>query len=521
MNTTVLRTLVMVLISSVMLTACPGVSPGPQPAPPPPVGPQPTPPTPPAPPAPPSPPVTPQPTPVGTVIGPVKTVTIGPEGGTLSSLDGQATLTVPAGALNAPTEISMQPIQNTAPGGIGTAYRFTPIIEFAQPATVTLEYTGGNPKLARVIVQKPDGFWASPARQTISEASVQADPPKKKVSARVKRLADLANADRFFLEPERADVRVGKSVQINVYDRFPDCQKLDCSDQPDDQLVPAIRTPIRDVFIWKINNSVVGSDTYGTVNGPLPFSSVTYTAPAKVPTPNPVVVTADILLDKWGDKGEVFLNSYVTIRDSGDWTGTFTLEFAGKEVLEEPYTITTETENASYNYRVINARYFHPEHGGSFDIEGTGKYHTSYDMNYSKIETIDCSELQKGKTRIDQAKRKSFASGSLFKKTNLNILARDEKAYAIEFTPPRIPFTGKGESWHFYKGPCNPFSDTPAGGTTTTDSTWGNSDHPLIHVEAMFDPSRPNELKGSRTYTERINGLPTTVTVTWDLRQEP
>jgi hypothetical protein len=93
------------------------------------------------------------------------TATIGANGGSLSTIDGVFTLTVPAGALAANTSISAQPITNTAPGGRGTAYRLSPEgLTFQKPVTLTFKYTDedfdrSNPQLGWIVTQNTDGSW--------------------------------------------------------------------------------------------------------------------------------------------------------------------------------------------------------------------------------------------------------------------------------------------------------------------------------------------------------------------------
>jgi hypothetical protein len=68
----------------------------------------------------------PVPTAVGTPDGAPTTETIGAAGGSIASSDGALTMNIPAGALASDTDITIQPVTNTAWGGIGTGYQFTP-----------------------------------------------------------------------------------------------------------------------------------------------------------------------------------------------------------------------------------------------------------------------------------------------------------------------------------------------------------------------------------------------------------
>ena len=53
-------------------------------------------------------------------------ITIGPEGGTINSSDGLLSVNIPQGALLSSTVISIQPVTNQAPLGLGNGYRLGP-----------------------------------------------------------------------------------------------------------------------------------------------------------------------------------------------------------------------------------------------------------------------------------------------------------------------------------------------------------------------------------------------------------
>ncbi len=73
----------------------------------------------------------------GTAQGTAITAIIGTTGGSLTSTDGRLTVTVPAGALTANTTISIQPISNEGPLGLGKGYRLSPEgITFQQPGNI-------------------------------------------------------------------------------------------------------------------------------------------------------------------------------------------------------------------------------------------------------------------------------------------------------------------------------------------------------------------------------------------------
>ncbi len=82
-------------------------------------------------------------TPIAPVLVAVpSSATIGLSGGSIRSADGRLILKVPAGALAASTTLSIEPIANTAPNAIGSAYALSPIgMVFARPAQLVLRYS--------------------------------------------------------------------------------------------------------------------------------------------------------------------------------------------------------------------------------------------------------------------------------------------------------------------------------------------------------------------------------------------
>lgn len=90
-------------------------------------------------------PLTGTPTPVGKPLGAPFTVTIGPAGGTLVTPDGKLSLTFPAGAISKETAITVQPVENTAPNGVGTSYHISPDnLTFDKPVTYDYIYKEGD-----------------------------------------------------------------------------------------------------------------------------------------------------------------------------------------------------------------------------------------------------------------------------------------------------------------------------------------------------------------------------------------
>ncbi len=110
-------------------------------------------------------PLVPTPTPVGAPLSETTATTLSAAGGTFASADGALTITVPAGAVAAPTELTITAIANTARGAVGSAFRLGPEgTTFTTPVTLTFKaperYPTGT-SIAGVGVESQDtaGYW--------------------------------------------------------------------------------------------------------------------------------------------------------------------------------------------------------------------------------------------------------------------------------------------------------------------------------------------------------------------------
>jgi hypothetical protein len=111
---------------------------------------------------------------VGIPVGISVTKTIGAAGGTLVSADSVVELNIPPGALSSDVNVSIQPVTNEAPGGIGLSYDFLPNgTVFSTPATATFHYlddslNGTLPELLWILYQDSSNAWvANPALQDL------------------------------------------------------------------------------------------------------------------------------------------------------------------------------------------------------------------------------------------------------------------------------------------------------------------------------------------------------------------
>lgn len=225
---------------------------------------------------------TPSPTPVGSAIGTLVTKSIGSAGGSIASDDGNIELIFPAGALAANTDISIQPISNNAPGGLGNAYRFLPEgAKFATAVTAKFHYTPNDlaeslADLMGIAFQDSAGIWYRTNNFTN-------DTLHKIISASLNHFSDWSAFEIMRLSPVSTFVKVNNSVNLEAV-------IVDIAGNDDDELAPIFKnsSPIK----WSANGILNGNSTVGTLTAIA--DDAVYTAPAKAPSDNPVAVSAEL-----------------------------------------------------------------------------------------------------------------------------------------------------------------------------------------------------------------------------------
>ncbi len=259
---------------------------------------------------------------------------IGAAGGTLTSGDGRLSVTIPEGALSGTTTVSIQPISNHAPLGLGVGYRLLPEgVIFTKPVKLTFGYddallAGAGEDFLWVITQNADKSWSAVLRSTVDKGA-------KTVTAETTHFSDWV-VGRFVdmtLAPGAGVVKVGQSINlaVTVFRRpedVPDDDELvplaPINAADEDELAPL--TPIVPgeerlmsfrVKNWTLNgtNAPV-SNTYGKL-APAKLTA-RYTAPDKRPQRAQVAVTAH--LEARSSDNRVMMNfmlvSNLTIIDS-------------------------------------------------------------------------------------------------------------------------------------------------------------------------------------------------------------
>jgi len=262
-------------------------------------------------------------------------------GGTLTSPDGQLTVTVPAGALSGATNLSITPIENTAPGGVGYAYDLEPNgTTFTQPVTLTYaprygqldEATSTYDNVA-VAFQHDDGTWEP-------LDAVTADVAHQRFSATTTHFTDFATLLLLNLHADKTALLSGQSTGLTV-------DSVSRLDGPfaGIRLGGQVALNITGTPSWMLNDSatlgVAGADGTLDVIG----NGGNYTAPSQDPTNNPERITVKYTADKGG---QVTLVSSIYVL-AHKYNLEFTLREAGACSAAQPAVAYSLDASATSN----------------------------------------------------------------------------------------------------------------------------------------------------------------------------
>jgi hypothetical protein len=231
---------------------------------------------------------------VGVLSGTVASKKIGAAGGTIASADNRVMLTIPAGALSKETEISIQPITNEAPNGLGLAYRFSPDgTTFEKPASLTFSYdlrevSANSPDAFRIATQGTDRHW-------YRTPEVSVDTIAHTITAEMPHFSDWSAYELAVIENMSLQgahyVELGASAALEMWigNKATVFGKWDAN--------------VPEVEIEKVEWKVMGGAAGGTVKAGESTDDMfgeihraTFIAPQKNPPGNPVTVVADITL---------------------------------------------------------------------------------------------------------------------------------------------------------------------------------------------------------------------------------
>lgn len=238
----------------------------------------------------------------GTPQGVAVTKKIGVTGGNISSSDGRIKITVPAGALDAETTLTIQPISNKMEQGIGKAYRLGPhSITFNKPVSITFQYADGEingttAELLRIAYQDSTGAWRMPTGTSLDKHS-------KSVTVTTTHFSDWGIFPMMFIEPAEARVALNESVnlQVMVCLSADDIEEAEEPHRNDRTVLKPVPAPAFFVKKWIFSGS--GKLTSDGIKA-------TYKAPNQQPDPNPEAVTVEVDMKT---KGKFLLVSNITV----------------------------------------------------------------------------------------------------------------------------------------------------------------------------------------------------------------
>lgn len=282
-------------------------------------------------------PLVPVPTAVGTATGTPVSVTLNQAGGTLVSSDGLFEVIVPPNALTSSVTLSVQTITNECHSGIThTGYRLTPDGQIFD-TLITLRYHYNtdsirhtDPKAMRMAFQRSDATWVS-----FKEAVI--DTANKTLESQTKHFTDYTIFTRWDMIPVDADVEINKTKELIVRVIHTEDLPGTGGGGPGDevalsQLVGQMQEAVgleAQISNWSVNGTIGGNSTDGIIVKQQVRGL--FTAPANVPSNNPVAVSVEI--DISPDPGKLRLVSNLTIKGSAGYRLEMTDNYSFANVI--------------------------------------------------------------------------------------------------------------------------------------------------------------------------------------------
>lgn len=445
----------------------------------------------------------PEATAVGSPSGPPASGTIGARGGQLRTDDGRLTVDVPAGALAADTKLTIQPLTNLAPGGLGAAYFLGPAGQtFQKPVTLTFTYRDGDlvgsaPEALTLVSQTAERYWE--ATQTSRDAKM------KTLTARTRHSSTWAYTTQVRLTPASAMVQEGKSLTLTVEICLPASGGVE--DGRPRYSFTCRRLRLLPAQSWAVNGVDGGNDLIGRVSAE--NGQALYVAPGVAPQPRKVAVSV-----RWVPPGGS------PLRLASDVT-----------VVSVPPKL-----NATY---VLDYSLAAPEYTESFRVEGTIQFKrpsggpSIYSYNALRKDTI----ARMSNYVMDHRGFRCTLDGGVFSDAGASL--------ALSFFPPGSYLNARFDG--SFKTTCTSKSDNRRfQKTSSVNAQFGADNHPfdegvelpdvgrrtreglceVVYGAAMTKeaPDRlsfPDSLAGRASYTCNTTRGRKTVTVSWTAGAAP
>ncbi|MEZ0612031.1 hypothetical protein ACAW74_26205 [Fibrella sp. WM1] len=260
-----------------------------------------------------------QQTPKGQPQGAAVTQTIGPAGGSISLPDQHLTLHFPAGALSANTVIKVQPLQNTAVGGIGPAFELEPKATLLhKPIDISWQYSdealnGTGASAIGLAEQLETGEWLGGGRMTLDQANrlLTTQWTARNLSRPVAYYA------QFYLKYAGDEVVVNQPMGLTVAFQPNHSDELESIER--NTLLAALHVwePVEGALVdnWRINGEDPLNQTtnrQGNLGYQGQGEKATYFAPSRVPPQrlNPIAISVEL---KTNSRRKVILVANLTV----------------------------------------------------------------------------------------------------------------------------------------------------------------------------------------------------------------
>ncbi|WP_423737990.1 hypothetical protein [Chitinophaga caseinilytica] len=217
----------------------------------------------------------PQPVTHGIPEGTPVTKTIGAAGGTIQSADGNIAIEIPAGAVSAATNFSIQPVSSTLTAGTGPSYRLLPEnVQFQKDVKITLKYAdtsliGTTEDDLYLAYQDKEGFWHRVIMTAI-------DKTNKTLSAQTRHFSDWTIERIFRIEIAQSDRILEANEQAMLMVMYQDVKK------GTDQIIQGVWVPDQNIETW----FATGPGTFDNTK----HHKVYFKAPASIPQHQEIAV---------------------------------------------------------------------------------------------------------------------------------------------------------------------------------------------------------------------------------------
>lgn len=230
----------------------------------------------------------------GTPDGKLVNKEIGSAGGKIVSDDNRVELIFPAGALTSNTTISIQPVTNLAPNGVGKSYWFEPSgIQFKKPVQIIFHYTDEEaeicpPDWMSLGVQSKNGKWSFVDYESFDSIS-------KTLTGFIHHFSGASNINDVQLKPNKTKLPVDGVTSIDV---------IDISSISSSYSWEPAELPGANNLLWYASGVLNGNERTGKIgtsnipSGNNRLWQAYYLAPRFLPQKNPVKISVEIYRKK-------------------------------------------------------------------------------------------------------------------------------------------------------------------------------------------------------------------------------